>query len=54
MAAAPELGLKWYLTETAFLLGLVEYQFFFEDAEDADDTFSDGSFVYTLGIGVRL
>jgi hypothetical protein len=54
LAAAPEVGVKWYITESAFLFLLLEYQFFFEDAEDADDTFDDGSFVHTLGIGVRL
>jgi len=50
-AAAPEAGLKWYVTESAFLFVLAEYQFFFEDAEDADDNFDSGSFIYTLGIG---
>jgi hypothetical protein len=54
LAAAPEAGVKWYLTDTAFLFFLAEYQFFFEDADDADDTFDDGSFVHTIGIGVRL
>jgi hypothetical protein len=54
LAAAPEAGVKWYLTDTAFLFFLAEYQFFFEDAGDADDTFDDGSFVHTMGIGVRL
>ena len=53
IAAAPEAGIQWYATDTAFLFALIEYQFFFEDAEDADDTFDDGSFVYTIGIGLR-
>lgn len=51
LAAAPEIGLKWYVTDSAFFFLLSEYQFFFENASDADDTFSDGSFVYTVGIG---
>ena len=54
LAAAPEAGVKWYLTESAFLFFLLEYQFFFEDADEADDSFEDGSFVHTLGLGVRL
>ncbi len=54
LAAAPEAGVKWYLRPDTFLFILAEYQFFFEDADDADDTFSDGSFIYTLGLGLNL
>lgn len=50
-AAAPEAGFKWYMTPTAFVFLLAEYQFFFEDADDANDAFDDGSFVYSLGVG---
>jgi hypothetical protein len=50
-AAAPEAGFKWYMTPTAFVFMLAEYQFFFEDADDANDAFDDGSFVYSLGVG---
>lgn len=49
--AAPEAGLKWYLNESTFIYGIVEYQFFFDEADDVDDAFSDGQFLYTLGIG---
>lgn len=53
-AAAPEAGIKWWVTESAFLYGQVEYQFFFEDSDDADDAFDDGSFVYSVGIGFHF
>lgn len=53
-AAAPEVGVKWWVTESAFLFGMAEYQFFFEDTDDADDAFEDGSFVYSLGIGIHF
>ena len=54
LAAAPEAGLKWFVTPEAFVFGLAEYQFFFEDTDEADDAFEDGSFVYTFGIGFAL
>lgn len=49
--AAPEGGVKFFVNDTTFVFGAVEYQFFFDEAEEADDTFSDGQFLYTLGIG---
>jgi len=55
-AAAPEAGVKLYLGDSAdtFIFGRVEYQFFFDDAEEADDSFDDGQFIYSIGVGVRL
>ena len=52
--AAPEAGLKFFVNDTTFLYGQVEYQFFFRDAGGADDAFDDGQFVYSLGIGFRF
>ena len=49
--AAPEVGAKFYVKEQTFLFALAEYQFFFEDASDADEAFDDGQFVYSIGIG---
>lgn len=49
--AGPEAGVKYFIKEEAFIYGLVEYQFFFDDAGDADSAFDDGQFVYTLGVG---
>ncbi len=53
-AAAPEVGLKYSVSDSAFLFLLGEYQFFFEDADEADNAFDDGQFVYTVGIGLRF
>ena len=50
--AGPEGGIKYFLDESWFLFGQVEYQFFFEDGGDADEAFDDGVFNYRLGIGV--
>lgn len=49
--AGPEGGLKCLVNDTTFLFGLIEYEFLFDDAEDADDNFDDGRFVYSIGIG---
>jgi len=54
LAAGPEAGIKWWVTEDAFIFGQMEYQFFFEDVSDADDAFDDGSFVYSLGLGIHF
>ncbi len=52
--AAPEGGVKYFVNSTTFVYAMAEYQFFFDEAEDADDTFSNGQFVYSLGIGVKF
>jgi len=54
--AGPEAGLKIYFHENhdVFIFGRIEYQFFFEDSDQADDAFEDGQFVYTLGVGFRF
>ena len=52
--AGPEAGLKYYVNSTTFVFAMAEYQFFFDSADDADNSFSDGQFVYSLGIGFRF
>lgn len=52
--AGPEAGIKWYVKDETFILGRVEYQFFFEDSDEIDDRFDDGSFVYTVGVGFNF
>jgi hypothetical protein len=51
--AGPEVGVKAFVNTTTFILASVEYQILFEDADEADDQFDDGRFVYNLGIGFR-
>lgn len=51
--AGPEVGLKFFLVPSTFLYALAEYNFTFEDADEADDAFDDGRFVYALGMGVK-
>ena len=52
--AGPEVGIKIFLQERAYLSLLAEYNFTFDSAEDADEAFDDGRFVYALGIGVAF
>ena len=51
--AAPEAGVKFFVNSTTFIQVGVEYQFFFDEGSDASDAFSDGQFLYSLGIGFR-
>lgn len=52
--AAPEVGVKFFALEKTFLMASMEYQFFFEDVDDADDNFDDGQFVYGLAVGFNF
>lgn len=53
-AAGPEVGLKYYPDNNTFIFGMAEYQFVFDSLSDADDTFKDGNFAYTVGIGFNF
>jgi hypothetical protein len=50
----PEVGLKYYLNPTTFVMFQTEYQWLFEGSDDVDDNFDDGRFVYTLGMGLNF
>lgn len=52
--AGLEAGLKYYVLPHTFVLGRAEYQFYFDEAEGADEAFENGAFVYTLGIGYNF
>jgi hypothetical protein len=52
--AAPEIGVKWFVNSTTFIMLMAEYQFFFDSASNAGNGFDDGQFLYTLGIGFRF
>ena len=49
-----EAGAKIDLREGTFLFVMGEYQWFFDDADEFDENFDDGSFLYSIGIGVRF
>lgn len=52
--AGPEVGFKYFVNSTTYFLTLVEYQFLFDDVDEADDHFDDGSYEYTFGLGFRF
>lgn len=51
LASGVEGGLKWYVKEKTFIFGMAEYQWMFEKADDAVDSFGDGQFLYSVGVG---
>jgi outer membrane protein W len=53
-AAGPEAGAKFYVKDETFLFGRAEYQFLFDDGDDLEDEFSDGQWIYTVGIGFNF
>jgi len=54
LAAGPEGGLKYYADENTFVFGQIEYQVLFDEVSDIDDTFDDGAFAYTVGVGFNF
>ena len=50
----PEVGLKYYFNPTTFLLVQSEYQYFFDDGDEVDNNFDDGSFAHTIGLGFNF
>jgi hypothetical protein len=51
--AGPEAGMKAFLSDSAFVMLAVGYDFIFESTNKARDAFSDGVFNYRLGLGYR-
>ena len=52
--AGLEAGLKFYVQSRTFIFALAEYVWSFEDTDDADDTFEDGGFRWTAGVGFNF
>jgi hypothetical protein len=49
---APEAGLKFFLNNSTFIYGMVEYNFFFNSS--GNTTFDKGQFLYGVGLGMRF
>jgi hypothetical protein len=47
----PELGFKYFVNDTTFVLVQSEYQFFFRSSNDVGNNFDDGAFQHTIGLG---
>ncbi len=52
-AGGPRGGVRYFVNNTTFILGQVQYEFFFRNTSDVDDAFDDGRWLYTLGLGFR-
>jgi hypothetical protein len=53
--AGLETGLKYYVQKKTYFLARAEYQFYFDDSDDADDAFKDdGGWAYTVGLGYNF
>jgi len=50
----PEGGIRWFVNETTYILIMAEYLFDFDSGGDIDDSFDDGQFLYTAGIGFKF
>ncbi len=50
----PEAGIKYFFDESWFLFAEVQYLFYFEDVDAADESFDDGEFNWGLGLGVVI
>jgi hypothetical protein len=51
--AGPDAGVRIFLNDTTFVHMGIEYQFLFEDADDAKANYDDGRFVYGVGMGLK-
>jgi hypothetical protein len=51
--AGPEGGVKYFVNATTFVQLGVQYEFFFDKDSRAGSAFSDGQFVYALGVGFK-
>jgi hypothetical protein len=52
--AAPEGGVKWFVKRDAYVLAMAEYDIQFETTQGIDNGWRDGSFVYTLALGLTF
>ena len=52
--AGPELGVKYWVLDKAFIQGIVEYQFLFKSGSEAKDRFDDGALFYSVGLGMNF
>lgn len=53
-AAGLEAGAKWFVKDKTFILTMVEWQWLFDSADEVGDSFDDGAFFYTIGIGYNF
>lgn len=47
----PEIGFKYFVNDTTFVLVQSEYQVFFDSGNSVSNAFDDGAFQHTIGLG---
>ena len=52
--AGPELGIKYWVLDKAFITAMAEYQFLFKSSDDARDRYDDGALFYSVGLGYNF
>lgn len=52
--AGLEGGIKYYVLPKTFLYGHFEYQWSFDNGDNPDSSFEDGSFLYAVGVGFNF
>ena len=50
--AGPEVGVKIFAGPAAFIYGGLEYQVLFRSADELEEFYDDGRFVYSVGVGL--
>lgn len=53
-SAGPEAGLKYYVRNKTFIQGMVQYQFLFDSADEAENNYDDGIVYYSVGVGYNF
>lgn len=52
--AGPEVGVKYWLNDSTFVTGMVEYSFLFKNDKGIDNNYDKGTFFYSLGLGYNF
>lgn len=53
-SAGAQAGVKYYIEENAFFFVRADYGYTFDEVDQADDTWEQGTFTYTFGIGLNF
>nr|WP_298118592.1 hypothetical protein [uncultured Pseudomonas sp.] len=52
--AGPEIGVKFWVQDKAFITAMAEYHFLFKSGDDARDRYDDGALFYSVGLGYNF
>jgi hypothetical protein len=53
-AAGLEGGAKYYVQPRTFIMAMVQYAWYFDKRDNIDDTFSQGQFLWNVGVGFNF